>query len=364
MSVPPGHEDVPLGPMTTLGVGGMARRFVDVSSVKDLAGALEWARGQGWSTLILGDGSNLVVGDRGFDGLVVRLSNRRMAFVPDGAHLNVWADAGVSWDRLVDEAVARNAAGIECLTGIPGRVGAAPIQNIGAYGQEVSHTVVAVEALERATGRTVTFAHDDCDFGYRTSRFKRERDAWVVTRVQLRLRQGGAPTLSYADLRARIGDGVPSLPAVRALVRDVRAQKSMLRIPGDPNYRSAGSFFVNPIVSTDVADRVAATAAQRTNARVPRYPAGDGQCKLSAAWLIEQSGFAKGWGEGRVGLSTRHTLALVNRGDASAAELRDVALQVRAGVYAAFGVTLVPEPVMVGLDWPPLAAEDVTAIKP
>ena len=358
--VPASQLEVPLGPLTTLGIGGPARRLFDIFSVEQLKAVLEQARSSGWSTLVLGDGSNVFVGDEGFDGAVIRLAGRRLVFQPDGRELIVWAEAGASWDRLVDEAVARNAAGIECLSGIPGRVGAAPIQNIGAYGQELAETAVAVEAVERQTGRVVVFDKPACGFGYRTSRFKRERDQWVVTRVQMKLRLGDKPTLSYADVARRAEESEAStLGAVRSLVRAIRAEKSMLRVPGDENYHSAGSFFTNPIVSAEEAVRIAAVAAARTDKPLPRYPAsssdhpeGDGWVKLSAAWLIEQAGFAKGWGAGRAGLSTRHTLALVNRGGASGAELLAAAIAIRNGVFEAFGVALTPEPVFVGVDWP------------
>ncbi len=351
--LPDGLIDVSLAPMTTLGVGGPARRMIDVTSVEALVVGLDWARQKGWPTLILGDGSNLFVGDAGFDGLVIRLAARRLVFRPEGRILHIWADAGASWDRLVDEAVARNAQGIECLTGIPGRVGAAPIQNIGAYGQELADTAVAVEAVERSSGRSVRFSTKECGFGYRTSRFKRERDRWVVTRVQLALRVAAQPELRYADLvrRAQASGQPMTLATVRELVREIRAEKSMLRIPGDENFHSAGSFFTNPVVSPDQADRAEAVAGSRTSAKMPRYPA-EGGVKLSAAWLIEQSGFQRGWGDGPAGLSTKHTLAIVNRGRARSTDVLRVAVAVRDGVLSTFGIELIPEPVMVGFDWP------------
>ena len=351
----PAMANAALGPMTTLGVGGPARWLSDVRSTTELAAVLAQARRDGLPTMILGDGSNVLISDAGFDGWVIRIASNQIVFVPDGPALHVWADAGVNWDRLVDEAVARHAAGIECLSGIPGRVGAAPMQNIGAYGQEVAETVVAVEAMERDTGRRVTFTRNECGFGYRTSRFKRERDNWVITRVQMTLAVGGPPALRYAELARRAkDDGRPAtLTGVKSLVRTIRAEKSMLRVSGDVNFHSAGSFFTNPIVSDAMVARVVDIARARTDATVPAYPAGEpGSKKLSAAWLIEQSGFPKGWGEGRAGLSTRHTLALVNRGGATAAELLQAAITVRDGVRQVFGVSLTPEPVLVGLSWP------------
>lgn len=347
-------SNAPLAPLTTLGVGGLARRLVNVYSVDALCAVLEQARTHGWPTFVLGDGSNVVVGDGGFDGMVIRYRRERLEFTPAGQTLRVVADAGVSWDRLVDEAVARNAAGIECLTGIPGRVGAAPIQNIGAYGQELSDTVVAVHAVERSSGRRVVFDPTACEFGYRMSRFKRAKDQWVVTQVELALRVGAPPTVSYAGLQERVAASRrrPTLASVRAVVRTVRAEKSMLRVPGDPNFHSAGSFFMNPVVSAAEAERVRVLAEQRGLGRPPAYPAGPEKRKLSAAWLIERAGFPKGWGDGRAGLSTRHSLALVNRGGATAADVLRSARTIRDGVRATFGVSLVPEPVFVGARWP------------
>ncbi|MEO1337310.1 MAG: UDP-N-acetylmuramate dehydrogenase [Myxococcota bacterium] len=343
------ERDVALGPLTTLAVGGDARFFFEASSIDALTAALAWAKTRGLPTLILGDGSNVFIGDDGFEGLVIRLSLADLRFEQTGDVVRVAADAGAVWDALVDEAVARDAAGIECLTGIPGRVGAAPIQNIGAYGQEVAETVEAVEAVERSSGRVVKFSASECAFAYRDSRFKRSRDEWVITRVHFVLHQGGAPALRYAELarRAEALDAI-SLTSVRTLVRSIRAEKSMLRVKGDPNFHSAGSFFVNPIVDAATATRI----DKATTASMPRYPAPNGGIKLSAAWLIERAGFSKGWGDGLAGLSTRHTLAIVNRGSAHAHDILTVAVSVRDGVREAFGVTLVPEPVLVGVMWP------------
>ncbi|MEM7678924.1 MAG: UDP-N-acetylmuramate dehydrogenase [Myxococcota bacterium] len=348
MVEPPGVvRGVVLGPLTTLAVGGSARFFFEAGSETELMTALTWARSEGLPTLILGDGSNVFVGDDGFNGLVIRQSSQRMRFEQTDNGLHVSVDAGVAWDRLVDEAVAKNAAGIECLTGIPGRVGAAPIQNIGAYGQEVAETIVAVEAIERSTGRSVKFSASECGFAYRDSRFKRERGGWVVTRVHFILRPDGPPALRYGELarRAEALERV-SLSTVRTLVRSIRAEKSMLRVEGDPNFHSAGSFFMNPVVDEATADRVAERAEG-----LPRYPAPNG-VKLSAAWLIEQAGFFKGWGDGPAGLSSRHALAVVNRGSAQADDILRTAVSVRDGVRDTFGVTLVPEPVFIGVAWP------------
>lgn len=339
------RENEPLAPRTTLGVGGPARRYVEVATLDALAEALDRARTD--PVLVLGGGSNLLVADAGFPGWVIRPVARGLEL---GALGRVRAEAGVVWDDLVAAAVRRSWAGIECLSGIPGAVGAAPIQNIGAYGQELAETLVSVEAWDRHARRQVELSAQECGFGYRESRFKGEdRDRYVVWAVHLQLVPMGAPKLRYGELRDRLGPA-PSLVEVRDEVLAIRRGKSMVWNPSDPNHRSAGSFFTNPIVSDADADGVAARAAARGLGAPPRYPADDGRAKLSAAWLIERAGFGKGYGEGPAGLSTNHCLALINRGSARAEDLVRLAAEVRRGVRDAFGVTLVPEPNFVGFD--------------
>jgi len=298
---------------------------------------------------VLGGGSNLLVADRGFDGVVLRLGDDEVVFHDQGCgDIVVEAAAGASWDDLVEDAVARDFAGIECLSGIPGLVGAAPIQNIGAYGQEVAEVITAVTVVDRGDGSIEKIGAADCGFGYRHSRFKAEPGRWIVTGVQLHLRRGGSPTIRYPGLQKELDARVPSgrpatLQDVRDAVLDVRASKSMVLSRTDPNRRSAGSFFTNPIVAPGVADAIDVEG-------VPRFPTDDGRVKLSAAWLIERAGFPRGYGEGPAGLSTNHCLALVNRGGATAADLISLAGTVRRGVRDTFGVTLVPEPVFLGFD--------------
>jgi UDP-N-acetylmuramate dehydrogenase len=283
---------------------------------------------------------------------------RRVAM--DGERVLVEAAAGEPWDELVSEAVARGWAGIECLAGIPGRVGATPIQNVGAYGQEVADTIHSVRALERASGSIVQLTPDACAFGYRDSRFKREPEAYVVLAVTFALHPAGAPTLRYPELAAAVSGSVsghaPTLAEVAAVVRTLRARKSMVIDPADPNRRSVGSFFTNPVVTTAEADAVVAQAmaggAARAPGEVPRFPAADGHVKLSAGWLIEKAGFAKGLRRGPVGISTNHALALVHHGGGTTADLVALAREVRTGVAARFGVTLTPEPVALGMTWP------------
>ncbi len=349
------HEHVPLAPLTTLRVGGPARWLVEAATEAEVSDALAFARARALPTLVLGGGSNLLVADRGFAGLVLRVRCSGVRVETQGRTVLLDAGAGEPWDTIVARAVASGWAGIECLSGIPGDVGATPIQNVGAYGQEVAETVVRVRAVDRATGGVVELDGAGCGFGYRDSVFKREaRDRYVIVAVRFALRAGAAPTLRYAELAARFAgraDGDhPSLAEVRDAVLALRRAKSMVLDPGDENGRSAGSFFTNPTVDAaalpGVRERAAATLGP--GEAMPEFPAAGERVKLSAAWLIERAGFHKGTSDGAVGISTRHALALVNKGGATAAELVAFAARVRAGVAARFGVALVPEPVLVG----------------
>jgi UDP-N-acetylmuramate dehydrogenase len=342
-------DGVPLAPLTTLEVGGRARHFVDAGDEPTLVEALRWATERGLRVAVLGGGSNLVVSDAGFDGLVIRVAPRGCRFqsLPDGTTALV-AAAGEPWDALVADAVARGLAGLECLSGIPGLAGATPIQNVGAYGQEVADTIRAVRVLDRATLQVRELDAAACGFGYRDSRFKRAPEAFVVLGVTFALQPGGPPALRYPELTAAVG-AAPTLAEVRAAVLALRARKSMVLRAGDPNRRSAGSFFTNPIVDAAVADEVARRA---NSAQMPRFPAGAGRVKLSAGWLIEQAGFTKGTRRGAVGTSTAHALALVNLGGARADELLALAGEIVAAVRERLGVGLTPEPVLLGGTWP------------
>lgn len=341
--LPDVQSRVALADRTTLGVGGPARWLLDAKTVDAAVAAIARADAAGVAVLILGGGSNMLIADAGFDGLVLCLP--RAAPTHDGA---VWTlPAGTDWDAFVDAAVAANHAGVECLAGIPGTVGAAPIQNIGAYGQEVAEVVDAVQVWDRVDKERRWIAGEDCAFGYRTSRFKAaDRGRFMVLSVRLTLRPGGPATVRYRDLVNRLGPD-PSLAATRQTVLAVRRSKSMVLNAHDPNRRSAGSFFMNPIVSADVFAQVAA----RVEGEVPSWPT-DGGFKLAAAWLIEHAGMRKGYDAdgafGPVGLSSKHTLALVNRGGATATQLRGFAAHVQDRVEAAFGVRLAPEPHFVG----------------
>jgi UDP-N-acetylmuramate dehydrogenase len=297
---------------------------------------------------VLGGGSNVVVDDAGVDGLVLLVDTRGVQWREGPDEVEVTAAAGESWDDFVRCAVTRSWAGIECLSGIPGRVGATPIQNVGAYGQVVSEVITAVHALDRTTGETVTLPAAECGFAYRDSRFKSaEPERWIVMGVTFRLTPGGRPSVRYDELSkhlARRGITAPTLEDVRESVIAIRRGKSMVYDPADETGRSCGSFFTNPIVDAAHADLVAA----RVGGAMPRWSQPDGRVKLSAAWLIERTGFAKGTSAGPVGLSTRHTLAIVSHEGAQAHDVIAFARHIRVTVAKQFDVRLVPEPVFWG----------------
>ncbi len=339
------REHVALAPYTTLGVGGTARWFVEATDEAMLRAAVAWARARRVPLRVLGGGSNVVVPDRGIEALVVQIALRGVSTRETRAGVDVTASAGEPWDDLVALAVAHGWAGLECLSGIPGLVGATPMQNVGAYGQEVSDTVQAVRALDTRSGDAVTLTPAQCGFAYRDSAFKsREPGRYVVLSVTYRLRPGGAPTLGYADVARDVaarGLTAPTLSDVRTSVLAIRRGKSMVLVPGDPNRRSCGSFFTNPIVSADAAEGVVRRAGE---GNVPRWPQPDGSVKLSAAWLIERAGFRRGQREGAVGLSTAHALAIVAHDGAGAADVLAFARRLQDAVAERFGVRLALEP--------------------
>ena len=411
-------ENKPLAPFTTFGIGGAARWFAEAASEKEVVEACSWARERGVALFVLGGGSNLLVSDAGFDGLVLRVGLRGIVVAPvkdqddcsseipeehasgakarddslafmsginpgptartsfstackapvdsDGKDvrakvLTYQVAAGEDWDSFVERTVQDDCAGVECLAGIPGTVGGTPVQNVGAYGQEVASAIERVRAFDLKQEAFVEFAASECEFTYRRSRFNTvDRGRYIVTRVDYRLTPGGAPTLRYAELQRAILEGRPegaeaSLAEVAAVVRRVRQAKGMLLVEGDPDCRSAGSFFKNPVVSEEQVRRIAECSEKEP----PRFPAGTGaenlgRVKVPAAWLIEQAGFAKGYALGAAGISSRHTLALVNLGDrdgrssATAQEILALADQITTAVEARFGIQLEMEPVMVG----------------
>ncbi len=341
------EEHKPLAPFTTIGVGGPARWYAAVDSVQALVEAARWARARRAPLLALGGGSNLLPADAGFMGLAIHIKLGGVEVVREDAdHVWLRAAAGEDWDGLVARTVAEGWAGLECLSGIPGCVGAAPIQNIGAYGQELSETLVEVEAIDLTTLQRRSMDRQACRFGYRHSVFKAEaKGRFLITAIVLKLRKDGRPTIGYADLERRLGPDA-SLGQTREAVLATRREKSMVIDPRDPNSRSCGSFFMNPVLTP--AEYAAFSA--RLPGPHPRYAADGGRVKLAAAWLIEQAGFAKGLVYGAVGLSQRHCLAIINRGGGSSAEIIELARRIRDGVEARFGVRLQPEPEILGED--------------
>jgi UDP-N-acetylmuramate dehydrogenase len=348
------RDGVPLAPFTTLELGGPARHFVEAADEGAIIEALRWAEDRKLPVAIVGGGSNLVVSDAGFDGLVVRIATRGLRFETSGGDATVTAAAGEPWDALVAEAVGRGLGGVECLSGIPGLVGATPIQNVGAYGQEVAETIRSVRILERGVWQTRELSPDECGFGYRDSSFKREPARFVVLAVTFGLSRR-VPLLRYRELaetlaKASDGGAHPTVADVRAAVLALRAGKSMLVNAGDPNRRSVGSFFMNPILPAEEAEAVAARAGD-DGLRMPHWPASDGRVKLSAGWLIERAGIGKGLRRGPIGVSSAHALALVHHGGGTTAALLALAREIGQAVRSRFGVTLVPEPTFVGVAW-------------
>jgi UDP-N-acetylmuramate dehydrogenase len=344
------QENVALAPLTTLQVGGSARYFAEAMTADDVREAMRFAKQRGLPSFVLGGGSNLVVSDRGWEGLVLRIAIPGIQHQHGHGVAYFEAGAGEVWDDFVAASVGHHCAGIECLSGIPGSVGGTPVQNVGAYGQEVAETIVSLQALNLETGEEVEFEKDDCRFRYRTSIFNTtERGRFVILTVRYALVPGGEPKLAYTDLKKHFAnhEDTPTLAEVRDAVRQIRASKSMLITPGDPDSRSAGSFFKNPVLNPAQYQELEQRAAER-GLRVPSYPALSAQRKVSAAWLVENAGFVKGYQLGRAGISSKHALALVNRGGASAAEIMALKDQVQEKVEAVWNVRLEPEPVLVG----------------
>lgn len=344
------RQTTPLAAHTTLRLGGPARWLVTATSADEIAQSVRDAASAGRPALVLGGGSNVVIADEGFAGTVVLLRSRGVRVVGTGGDaVTVEVAAGEPWDEVVTAAIDAGWSGLECLSGIPGAAGATPIQNVGAYGQEVAETITRVRVLDRFTDQIGWMRPDECRFGYRTSVFKRS-DRWVVLAVEFRLRRGrdSAP-VRYPELaralEVPLGASAPMV-AVRQAVLALRAGKGMVLDPADPDTYSAGSFFTNPVLGP------AALAAVRHRTaglgELPVWPSVDGLVKVSAAWLIERAGFQKGYGGRGVAISSKHTLALTNRGDGSTAALIDLAREIRDGVRARFGVTLHPEPVLIG----------------
>jgi UDP-N-acetylmuramate dehydrogenase len=350
------RSDVPLAPYTTLGLGGRAHYFSLCSSEEQVREALAYARTHRLRCHVLGGGSNTVFADEGFDGLVIKISIPGVSFHAEGSSLLAQGGAGEGWDAFVVECIQRGAGGLECLSGIPGLLGATPIQNVGAYGQEVSETITSVRAIDRSSLEPVIFEGRDCHFGYRSSRFKTDdANRYVLTRVSFRLPREASPEIRYPELahalqrRTDFGSlkpGREALSALRTAVLEIRRRKSMVLDPADPNTKSAGSFFVNPVVSPRTFQEIQARwSAMGGTTSVPHFSLGD-QVKVPAAWLVEQSGFPRGYRRRGAGISGAHALALINCGGTTG-DLLALAGAIEAAVLQTFGLRLQREPVVV-----------------
>jgi UDP-N-acetylmuramate dehydrogenase len=340
-------EHVALAPYTTFGIGGPARWFIEASKENEVQEAVRFARQQNAPLFVLGGGSNLLVSDAGFPGVVLHIALKGIEQQALEATTRFSVAAGEDWDAFVSLAVDQNCGGVECLAGIPGSVGGTPVQNVGAYGQEVSETIRLVRALDLNTMRFAELTASECGFAYRRSLFNTsERGRYVVTRVEYELKSDADSVISYADLKRYFQNvPAPALKEVCSAVREIRRQKGMLIVPGDPDCQSAGSFFKNPVISQEHFSQIVVGA---DGANVPHYPASDGQVKVPAAWLLDQAGFHKGFALGRTGISSKHTLALINRDGASAADIAALRDAIIAKVAEKFAIDLEPEPVWVG----------------
>ena len=351
------QENISLAPLTTFRIGGPARYFVEAKTSAEVQEVVAFAHANHLPLFVLGGGSNLVVADSGWPGLALKIAIAGMERRPgnnDEGKVLFDVGAGESWDRFVSHAVVAQSAGVECLSGIPGSVGGTPVQNVGAYGQEVSQTIQSVEVFDSRDGQIRELCNEACGFAYRASIFNTsERGRFIILRVTYALTPGGEPYLAYADLKRHFEgrETQPNLAETREAVRHIRALKGMLIVPGDspgdPDCQSAGSFFKNPVLTPaqheDLKKRAAAKGFD-----IPSYPALETKKKVSAAWLVERSGFARGYGYGHVGISTKHALAIVNRGGATAAEVIALKDQIQHRVEEIWGVRLEPEPVFVG----------------
>ena len=341
------RQHVSLALFTTFQIGGPAAWFAEAASEADIEAAVAFAASRGLRLFVLGGGSNVLVSDAGFDGLTLRIALRGVT--QRGNALE--AAAGEDWDALVARSVEAGLSGIECLSGIPGTVGGTPVQNVGAYGQEVSRTIRAVRAFDRQAKAWVDLSNADCGFAYRRSRFNQgaDRDRFIVSRVVYQLMENAPASMTYADLKRYFqqqGIDQPSLRQTRDAVLSIRLGKGMVVTSDNPERRSAGSFFKNPVVADTQLPRIAAAAGIPVE-DVPRYPAGSGEVKLPAAWLLERAGFVKGYRQGPAAVSTRHTLALTNQGGAAAKDIVALRDAIQQRVKALFGIALEPEPVWV-----------------
>ncbi|HVH89235.1 MAG TPA: UDP-N-acetylmuramate dehydrogenase [Terriglobales bacterium] len=343
-------ENVPLAPYTTLQIGGPARYFIEARSETEITNALSYAADRSLDVFVLGGGSNLVVADAGWRGLMLKIGVFGIETEEHNSKRVFAAGAGEDWDKLVAYSVEQNCSGIECMSGIPGTVGGTPVQNVGAYGQEVAETITSVRVVDTVSGKHRDMTAAECGFSYRTSIFNSsQKGRYIVTHVSYALTPDGAPKIEYADLKRYFAANAsaPTLRDLREAVRTIRSSKGMLISPDDDDSRSAGSFFKNPIAPKAEYERIIALPLCKEQ-KPPSFPAPEGLVKISAAWLVEKSGFCKGYSEGRVGISRKHSLAIVNRGGATASEVVRLKNKVQEAVLRVFGVQLHPEPVFVG----------------
>lgn len=345
------EKDIPLAPLTTLKIGGRARFFIRAENENDIFEAFEFADKNKLDIFVLGGGSNVLIADKGFDGLVLQIAIKGIE--NNGENLTV--GAGEDWDEFVEFCVEKNLAGVECLSGIPGFIGGTPVQNVGAYGQEVSETIVSVRVFDRQTRQIKTLTNADCEFEYRKSIFNTtDKNRFIVLAVTFALDKNGKPKIAYQDLKNYFDTKEPNLAETREAVLNIRRKKSMVIDANDLNSQSAGSFFKNPIVELEQFNEIENECRKLDiigeTDKIPHFPVGANQVKIPAAWLIEKAGFEKGYLKGRVGLSTNHTLALTNRGDATANEFLELKNEIQTKVAEIFGIKLLPEPVFVGFD--------------
>jgi UDP-N-acetylmuramate dehydrogenase len=343
------QQNVPLAPFTTFRIGGPARYFAEVGTESELLEAVTHAREHNLPIFVLGGGSNLLVSDSGFDGLVIHIAlDGPIHFTRTDSSIESTVAAGIEWNTFVLAACKQGISGIECLAGIPGSVGGTPVQNVGAYGQEVAETIASVRALDLESNTFVDLSNSECGFAYRRSIFNSaQRGRYIVTAVTFHFDAAAKPRLTYADLARHFGDAHPTPIEVYHAVREIRHRKGMLLVEGEPDCHSAGSFFKNPIVAESILDPIAA-ALHLTVDKIPHWPAGDNQVKLPAAWLLERAGFVKGFALGDAGISSRHTLALINRGNATATDIKNLRDRIEHEVNSRFGIRLEQEPVQLG----------------
>lgn len=348
------EENIPLAPLTTLKVGGAARFFFDAETENEIIAAVSWADEQNLPLLILGGGSNLVVSDEGFGGLVLKISTKGIAEYSERGYVDLTAQAGENWDELVAYCVKWKHPGFECLSGIPGTVGASPVQNIGAYGQEVSQTISEIKCYDRLKKAIVYLRNGkggnyECGFAYRRSIFNTtEKNRYVILAVSFYIFSQGTPNILYRDLQQYFGETKPTLQEIRDAVLQIRRTKSMVIDENDPNSKSAGSFFKNPVISNKEFEEIKDKAKSAGIEFVPSFTVDENSVKIPAAWLIENSGFYKGYKLGNAGISSNHALALINLGNAKTGDIIRLKNEIQAKVEKFFGIVLHPEPEFVG----------------